>query len=155
MDPKAAYKDFEVFIRRAPPRHRTVPDACYCLAYCCIVQVQESPAQLDAARSWYDKGLANERQMLPFHQPVKSPFKELVEPMMRMAALNRTSSSGRGSEEHFTGQQSVGSASDLRCQGCGSLSEDLKKCSRCKKVSYCSRECQKGHWKVHKKQCNS
>ena len=31
-------------------------------------------------------------------------------------------------------------------------SKRLKKCSRCCVVAYCSSECQKAHWKVHKKQ---
>lgn len=30
----------------------------------------------------------------------------------------------------------------------------LKKCSRCKLVSYCNRECQKADWKVHKADCD-
>ena len=29
----------------------------------------------------------------------------------------------------------------------------LKHCARCKKVLYCARECQKQHWKIHKKDC--
>ena len=37
---------------------------------------------------------------------------------------------------------------------CGSCQTPaITKCSRCKKVFYCNRECQKQHWKVHKKQC--
>jgi hypothetical protein len=28
-------------------------------------------------------------------------------------------------------------------------------CSRCKMVRYCSKECQRGHWKTHKPQCKS
>eukprot|EP00026_Physarum_polycephalum_P009439 Phypoly_transcript_09563.p2 GENE.Phypoly_transcript_09563~~Phypoly_transcript_09563.p2 ORF type:complete len:162 (+),score=14.83 Phypoly_transcript_09563:291-776(+) len=29
-----------------------------------------------------------------------------------------------------------------------------KKCALCQSVFYCGRECQKSHWKVHKKACN-
>ena len=32
---------------------------------------------------------------------------------------------------------------------------DYSSCSACKSVFYCSRECQKGDWKMHKKVCQS
>ena len=37
------------------------------------------------------------------------------------------------------------------CASCEIASTDLKKCSSCKRTKYCSVECQKRHWKVHKK----
>jgi hypothetical protein len=43
------------------------------------------------------------------------------------------------------------------CAGCGTNAtkggESLLVCSRCKDRKYCSLECQKLHWKVHKKLC--
>lgn len=36
---------------------------------------------------------------------------------------------------------------------CGKAAQLL--CSRCKAVRYCSRECQKAHWKEHKKVCKA
>lgn len=43
------------------------------------------------------------------------------------------------------------------CGGCNKdsswFSAGLMKCSRCNAESYCSRECQKSQWKVHKKAC--
>ncbi|KXJ13390.1 hypothetical protein AC249_AIPGENE11907 [Exaiptasia diaphana] len=44
---------------------------------------------------------------------------------------------------------------DLCCAFCKNPSKDLKKCTGCKKVFYCNRECQKQHWKKeHKLVCN-
>ena len=39
----------------------------------------------------------------------------------------------------------------LNCQGTDGIS---KACPRCRKPLYCSRKCQKSHWKKHKKECS-
>jgi hypothetical protein len=42
-----------------------------------------------------------------------------------------------------------------RCAQCDkTTSEKLQKCSACRKVYYCNRECQVAHWKRHKPACN-
>jgi MYND finger len=42
----------------------------------------------------------------------------------------------------------------FECTYCGKSSEEkMPCCSRCKKQSYCSRDCQSKHWKVHKQDC--
>ena len=44
----------------------------------------------------------------------------------------------------------------VRCAGCNEVYEDKKllKCGGCRKVYYCSKECQKLHWKSHKELCS-
>lgn len=39
------------------------------------------------------------------------------------------------------------------CGNCGKENA-TKRCSRCNRIHYCSVDCQKAHWKVHKKICN-
>lgn len=40
------------------------------------------------------------------------------------------------------------------CAFCRKMSTELKRCTKCKKVSYCNRECQAQHWKKqHKREC--
>ena len=44
------------------------------------------------------------------------------------------------------------------CSLCGKMEKkrkQMKSCSACKTVQYCNRECQKAHWKKHKKDCAS
>jgi hypothetical protein len=42
----------------------------------------------------------------------------------------------------------------IACISDKSLSQKLLACGGCKLVHYCSKECQKVHWKIHKLICN-
>lgn len=39
-----------------------------------------------------------------------------------------------------------------RCANCGAVT-GVKRCSGCLEIYYCSTECQKFHWTIHKVQC--
>lgn len=39
------------------------------------------------------------------------------------------------------------------CAQCGKAPESLKQCIKCHSVSYCNKDCQKVHFKAHKKAC--
>ena len=55
------------------------------------------------------------------------------------------------SKHRWNGKDS--SRSKGKCTNCGESSEHMKKCAGCGKTRYCSRECQKHHWKQHKPHC--
>ena len=46
---------------------------------------------------------------------------------------------------------------ELVCSYCNTIAirEYFKKCAKCKRAAYCSKECQKKHWLVHKSVCKS
>nr|XP_011419033.2 histone-lysine N-methyltransferase SMYD3 [Crassostrea gigas] len=42
---------------------------------------------------------------------------------------------------------------DYRCENCMKRADELKRCSACASVKYCSTKCQKSDWSIHKKEC--
>ena len=62
-------------------------------------------------------------------------------------------------EEHRREMIRIHTASPLAPCGCPSCDEterqvkEYKKCSRCRHIAYCSVNCQRNHWREHKKDC--
>jgi putative hemolysin len=52
----------------------------------------------------------------------------------------------------INGQRGFADTSVVYCSTCGEEGAP-KKCSKCKAVQYCDRECQRLHWFMHKKSC--
>ncbi|XP_014211091.1 ankyrin repeat and MYND domain-containing protein 2 [Copidosoma floridanum] len=52
----------------------------------------------------------------------------------------------------INGQRAFNDSAQI-CATCGE-EKATKKCSRCKTVQYCDRECQRVHWFLHKRACN-
>lgn len=44
-------------------------------------------------------------------------------------------------------------AAENQCAKCKKTSQNMKRCSRCRSVFYCSAECQFSHWSNHKTVC--
>nr|CAB3221708.1 ankyrin repeat and MYND domain-containing protein 2 [Phallusia mammillata] len=53
----------------------------------------------------------------------------------------------------FSGMHAASQRHNI-CETCATNASPLK-CSRCKKVCYCSKQCQKLHWFIHKKHCST
>ena len=58
-------------------------------------------------------------------------------------------------KKHKEGPSTTGSSTEKKrgCANCGEKVSSMKQCASCGKVKYCSRECQKKHWKTHKPDC--
>ncbi|KAK1595345.1 uncharacterized protein LY79DRAFT_547449 [Colletotrichum navitas] len=82
-----------------------------------------------------------------------------------LTLLERLTGMAQTTSKQHTGPQAITTSSSSavelddrsRCHGCGSNRESfatpLKKCSACGKAWYHSRDCQRQHWKQHKKAC--
>ncbi|KAL1694470.1 hypothetical protein GGG16DRAFT_47111 [Schizophyllum commune] len=60
-----------------------------------------------------------------------------------------------GKQFHAAYARASTSAAANKCAACGKVKGTLMTCGRCKQTKYCSRECQTGDWKVHKKICRA
>ena len=59
--------------------------------------------------------------------------------------------------EHLQRLQAERENAGMVCANCNDIAnkEPFKKCAKCKRAAYCSKECQKKHWPVHKTVCKS
>lgn len=80
------------------------------------------------------------RECTTFHQMVTTLASK--DPPSALSVINCTINGQRGFVDAIP-----------YCSTCGE-EKPAKKCSKCKSVQYCDRECQRLHWFVHKRVCN-
>ena len=59
----------------------------------------------------------------------------------------------RNQTKKGTQTQSCSAVKEEECDNCSNSFEAVKLCSNCRKAKYCSKQCQRKHWKVHKLVC--
>ena len=113
----------EEYVKRAEPDGRKLPEACYRLA---ILYGFKGPAYLGKARRFYDMGQTADKNRLPVFRDESSQHR-----IRARTLLKRYKPCG-----------------NPQCDQVGTMD-----CSSCHTVAYCSSDCQRKHWKVHKKTC--
>ena len=87
-----------------------------------------------------------------FHES-KEGCPELHEFMARQ--LEKKDNEAKEYQKHF--HNAMGNTDKIRacCGCCNQVEGDVifKRCNGCKRVFYCSKECQRKHWKSHKVRC--
>ncbi|KAJ7746839.1 hypothetical protein DFH07DRAFT_889361 [Mycena maculata] len=81
-----------------------------------------------------------------------------ISPLFGIAYLETVDQRVSDMLEDKTAMSSLSNGSKKNCAVCHkteSAEAKLLKCSRCKEVDYCGKECQMGHWKEHKKVCKA
>ena len=85
------------------------------------------------------------------HPRAQKHIDKILQEQKQEAAANKKSSSASSAASGGGGGASS-STSSSACGNCGAA-EASSHCARCKTTEYCGRECQRAHWKTHKKTC--
>ena len=93
-----------------------------------------------------------------------APIKKTTGPTATLDTSSSSSSPTSKDGELTLAASSVQDASEMdrrktardkfrTCENCGIAIQRIHVCSGCRKVAYCNKQCQRTHWKVHKKTC--
>ena len=98
----------------------------------------------------------------PFFSPESSQFEEDISPESFVEFLTdllrhqrNPSDAGPDHESFLDPPRWAAPLREPECAFCHSKMDNLKRCSSCRRVFYCSKTCQKHHWKKHKPECQS
>lgn len=177
-DPATIHAEFEQVVAQAHPDSRALEVAYGFLAHFTLGDPRLGTVQ--QAKEYYNKSLrAGQRQRELYRsrtlqedpsmvQVCKKQFETLFNgpPAVRKFREDIDAALASGSLENLQipDNMTLVPAADAafiddshKCLNCGKTARDigklLSKCSRCKKVSYCSKDCQRADWKGHKNFC--
>lgn len=118
----------------------------------------ETPVAMESIKP--EKGAARVSTETSTQQPTVSLETKLSEPPPRTVA-SQEEATHQLSRENSSSSETKGktrkTARDKfrQCENCDQvIRERIQLCSGCKKVAYCNVQCQKTHWKLHKKTCS-
>jgi hypothetical protein len=81
-------------------------------------------------------------------------FAKAVVTLCRIKKFKHCSREGTDTSiSNLEAQMQTAKTNALRCTACGTTPTKLLACGRCHVPVYCSRKCQKTHWKAHKADC--
>ncbi|KAL6758702.1 hypothetical protein V8C86DRAFT_1434121 [Haematococcus lacustris] len=93
-------------------------------------------------------------QLSSFKLEQVTPSPDLVTLLLQSSGAGLAAGSG-WAVAGCGGKPAAGSEAAQCCAQCGAANVKLSRCSRCRKVTYCSPACQKKHWKAHKAACHA
>jgi hypothetical protein len=142
---------YDVFVERAMRQGVTDPDL---LKYCSMVEpLPGAPA--DGSDSSSSSRQRQTQEQLPPAAVARD------RPTAMPAGAGGQAGSATAAPGGAQGEAAAGSSSSSSkvkpakpCANCGELFPKLKVCTRCRSVSYCSKDCQLAHWRAgHKQVC--
>eukprot|EP00741_Cyanophora_paradoxa_P013089 tig00020675_g12642.t1 len=127
----------QTFVGISSPEELHYAKAHFQIAWLHMKDPQRCP-RLEEVVAWYDNGVKAERGVLPVYKNLRSG----------------ETATKRAVEKRFDELREEGVLAPRRsCAHCGVGGCSLSNCARCKEASYCSPECQRGHWEAHKQSC--
>ena len=145
-DKREVIKAYEDYIESNERDAWQIPDAFYWLGLMHLLTRNKSKAE-----ECLMKGLEAESPLirLPCFGPVDHDECSAKEDLL-MHFQRKETVRARGLTDSL-GRYHLGS--EVTCGFCGKTADKMSQCGGCKKVNYCDRACQRGHWKSHKKNC--
>ncbi|KAK3089247.1 hypothetical protein FSP39_002079 [Pinctada imbricata] len=129
-DPIRGEKMLLDFLRKAPKCDKKYPNALYQLSLLYFTLIKS----MRKGVRYFELAQLSEKERLPFLPEVDIDAKTLVHNFMALSDKMKY-------------------CNNPDCENGDDSKFELKHCIRCKKVSYCGRECQKKDWAYHKKSC--